>query len=98
MSETHTIAGHTIEISEAPRFNRRRPARYVFTIVGASGYAQNFERTYPTVEDALAAARQDLGAEPTADTCGRCGRSATMTASVGRACDEHYDDLAVLAA
>lgn len=93
-TQTHTIAGHTVQISEAPRFNRNRPAKYIFTIVGAADYAQNFERTYRTIESALDAARQDLGATPVTGACARCDRPATKTAALGPACDQHYDDLA----
>ena len=87
-TQTHAIAGHTVEILEAPRFNRNRPARY-------TAYVTDMQdaRTYPTPEAALEGARQALGDAPTAITCARCNRPATITASRGPACDYHYDGL-----
>ena len=91
---THIIAGRTVEISEAPRFNKRRPARYLFTIAGTAAFAQN-NSTYSTVEDALAAASHDLGVTANTDTCTHCGRTATMTNSLGKTCDVHFDTITI---
>lgn len=89
---THAINGHEVEITGAPRFNRRRPARYIFRIADDADYTQ--ERTFASESDALDAARHHLGVDSTITTCVACARPATMNASGGPTCDEHFDNYA----
>jgi len=93
---THTIAGREVHIIPAPSFGRRdanRPTRWVFDLPGALLDDEDLPRPRATVEEALADARAFLG-QDTIPTCSMCRRSATRTASLGPACDTHYDDLA----
>lgn len=94
MTQTHTIDGVTIHIIPAPSFGRRdatRPTRWIYDIPGQT--VDDDPRPRRTPEDALNDALAWIGAAPVTIPLCRCGRPATMTASLGPACDDHYDDI-----
>jgi hypothetical protein len=93
----HDLGVAEVEIRTAPSFSRRassvRP-RYVFWIIGTASSAQDLDRTFGSRSDALDAARQWLGLPNSVRLCMGCQRPATMNASLGPTCDDHYDDYA----
>lgn len=98
---TETHDGTKLVLAHVTRFGARRAAGVVRWQVAliSGGFGADVLGPFGTAEDALAAGRRELGVEtgqgaPAPRTCTRCTRTATMTASLGPACDHHYDSLA----
>lgn len=82
--DTVVIAGEPVVLTHQGSFSGRRPARWGWyldrpePVYGA--------RTFDTAAEAVA----DATAKISGPRC-RCGDIATMTASLGPTCDNHYD-------